>query len=39
MASLSDIDLQDLLASLKGGSGSASILGMAGGLLGGFLKK
>ncbi len=34
-----DIDLQDLLASLKGGSGSASILGMAGGLLGGFLKK
>lgn len=37
-----DIDLQDILFALKGGGQaqkSASVLGMAAGLLGGFLKK
>lgn len=36
-----DVDLQDILATLKGGqsSKSSSILGMAGSILGGFLKK
>lgn len=36
-----DIDLQDILIALKGGQPqkSASVLGMAAGILGGFLKK
>ena len=36
-----DIDLQDILIALKGGNAAktSSILGMAGSLLGGFLKK
>lgn len=34
-----DIDFQDLILTLKGGSGKSGLLGMASGLLGGLFKK
>jgi len=34
-----DVDLNDVLATLTGGKGTGSLLGVAGKLLGGFLKK